>query len=312
MKARQIDWERVPEPVYSGYLERLELVELLLDPHVDAASKDAERERYRQKNRLSARTIRNYLKRYRKHGPLGLLFYWPRPLLPRVGDPALRKKILELVHELPTRSVPQLRRLLAADERFHKQIAQLSDRTLYRFLAENGLSKTERYRLLSATSRSSYRSFEAPCSMALVQGDARDGISDRTLYRFLAENGLSKTERYRLLSATSRSSYRSFEAPCSMALVQGDARDGIWLQSPDGSKRKCYLFLWIDDFSRQLLFGKYYFDEKLPCMEDSFRYLLLRYGIPQRLYLDYPEKKQMPKFVGNSFVHKQIALQTSA
>ena len=261
MKARQIDWERVPEPVYSGYLERLELVELLLDPHVDAASKDAERERYRQKNRLSARTIRNYLKRYRKHGPLGLLFYWPRPLLPRVGDPALRKKILELVHELPTRSVPQLRRLLAADERFHKQIAQLSD---------------------------------------------------RTLYRFLAENGLSKTERYRLLSATSRSSYRSFEAPCSMALVQGDARDGIWLQSPDGSKRKCYLFLWIDDFSRQLLFGKYYFDEKLPCMEDSFRYLLLRYGIPQRLYLDYPEKKQMPKFVGNSFVHKQIALQTSA
>ena len=70
-----------------------------------------------------------------------------------------------------------------------------------------------------------------------------------------------------------------------MALVQADARDGIWLDTPAGRK-KTYLFLWLDDFSRKILFGKYYFDEKLPAMIDSFRYCLLRYGIPVRVYVD--------------------------
>jgi hypothetical protein len=80
--------------------------------------------------------------------------------------------------------------------------------------------------------------------------------------------------------------YRHFEAPHSLALVQGDARDGIWLDLPDGSRRKTYLFLWIDDFSRKILFGKYYLDEKLPCLEDSFKYMILRWGIPRVVYVD--------------------------
>ena len=67
--------------------------------------------------------------------------------------------------------------------------------------------------------------------------------------------------------------------------MQADARDGIWLDTPEGRK-KTYLFLWIDDFSRKILFGKYYFDEKLPALLDSFRYCLLRYGIPLRVYVD--------------------------
>jgi len=68
--------------------------------------------------------------------------------------------------------------------------------------------------------------------------------------------------------------------PWSMALVQADARDGIWLRLPDGTTKKSYLFLWIDDYSRKILFGKYYLNEKLPCMMDSFKYMILRYGIP--------------------------------
>ena len=110
-------------------------------------------------------------------------------------------------------------------------------------------------------------------------------ISDRTIYRFLAEHGLTKNARYRMLAEVSRSSYRSFEAPHSLALLQADARDGIWLDTPQGRK-KTYLFLWIDDFSRKILFGKYYFDEKLPAMMDSFRYCVLRYGMPARVYVD--------------------------
>jgi len=235
MSTEFMDWDLIPEGVFQAFQRRVELVELLLDPTVDSAGKREERRRYCEQHRVGERTIRNYLHRYRKKGPRGLLFYRPRPPCLRIPDQQLRKKILQLVHELPTRSVGQLRRLLAGDDLYGPKMMQ---------------------------------------------------VSDRTVYRFLAENGLSKRERYRLLSATSRSSYHHFEAPHSMALVQGDARDGIWLDLPDGNRRKTYLFLWIDDFSRKLLYGKYYFDEKLPCLEDSFKYMILRYGIPARQYVD--------------------------
>ena len=228
------DWDEVPEPVMQAFSERLQLVETLLDPQIEPAAKRAARRRYCEQHEVGERTVRGYLHRYRNNGARALLFYRRRPTSPRIHDPRLRAKIIELIDELPTRSVPQLRKLITADHALHS---------------------------------------------------ALDRISDRTIYRFLAENGLSSSVRYRLLTDASRSSYRSFEAPHSMALVQADARDGIWLDTPQGRK-KTYLFLWIDDFSRMILFGKYYFDEKLPAMTDSFRYCVLRYGIPLRVYVD--------------------------
>ena len=76
-----------------------------------------------------------------------------------------------------------------------------------------------------------------------------------------------------------------FQAARPLDLVQGDGRDGIWLDTKDG-KKKTYLFVWIDDYSRKLLSGRYYFDEKLPRMEDTFKRMVLRWGIPHKIYLD--------------------------
>ena len=214
MSGPDFAWEQIPDAAMEAFDERLRLVEMLLDPHIGNADKRAERRRYCEQHRVGGRTIRGYLHRYRKKGPRGLLFYRPRPTSPRVHDPGLRAKLLALVNELPTRSVPQLRKLLATDDQLGSKIKR---------------------------------------------------ISDRTIYRFLAEQGLTQQVRYRMLAEDSRSSYRSFEAPHSLALLQADARDGIWLNTPQGRK-KTYLFLWIDDFSRKILFGKYYFDEKLPAL----------------------------------------------
>ena len=234
MSAGNLNWDQLPEAVVEAFSERLHLVEMLLDPLLPEADKRAEQRRYQQQHGIGERTIRSYLQRYRKRGPRGLLFYRPRPTSPRVHDAALRANLLELINELPTRSVPQLRKLIAADAKLGAKIARISDRTLYRFLAHHGFTKSARYLML-----------------------ADDG----------------------------RTSFRAFEAPHALALVQADARDGIWLDTPKGRK-KTYLFLWLDDFSRKILFGKYYFDEKLPALLDSFRYSLLRYGIPLRVYVD--------------------------
>lgn len=231
----EIDWEAIPENEYQAYIRRLEIVELILDDSIDSETTKRHREQYCEDNGVSMRTVANYVSRYREKGRIGILFYHPRPKSLRIHDERLRIKIIELVQELPIRSVPTLRRLLSEDEQYGEKIG---------------------------------------------------GISDRTIYRFLTENGLSQRERFRLLREDGRGAYHAFEAPHSMALVQGDARDGIWLSCPDGKIRKSYLFLWLDDFSRKILFGKYYLSEKLPCLEDSFKHMVLRWGIPFRIYVD--------------------------
>jgi len=229
------DIEQIPQAQFEAWEERLKLVEQLLDEKLSIKEKKALKLDYMQKHGVGKRTIRNYILRYRKKGPKGLLFYRFRPRPLRIEDKALRQKINAMIDELPSRSVPQLRRLLNLDPDFKDKISSLSD---------------------------------------------------RTIYRFLTENGMSFKERFSCMLNSSRRAYHRFESPHSLYLVQGDARDGIWLNSPDGKKQKTYLFLWIDDHSRKILYGKYYLSEKLPYMEDTFKHMVLRWGIPAKAYLD--------------------------
>ena len=228
-------WAAIPEHQFSAFLARLELVETLLDDAVPGPDKKQQKQEYMRDYHVSDRTIRSYVHKYRKKGAAGLLFWRRKEPAARIADTELADKITALVTELPTRSIPQIRRLLTEDEKYRDKIAV---------------------------------------------------ISDRTVYRFLAENNLGHVQRRRLLTEQGRNAYHSFSAPHSLALVQGDARDGIWITRPDGKKIKTYLFLWIDDYSRKILFGKYYTSEKLPLMEDSFKNMVLRYGIPEKVYLD--------------------------
>lgn len=229
------DLQEITEKQFEDYMRRLALVETLTDESIDDLTKKETRQDYCRFHNVSDRTIRNYLKKYREKGPESLLFCQKREKSDRIKDEALRKRITELIHEIPTRTVPRLRRMISGDEHLGPVISRISDRTIYRFLEENGLSQKQRFRMLR-------------------------------------ENG--------------RKSYHQFQALHSMALVQGDARDGIWLKEADGKMRKTYLFGWVDDYSRKILSAKYYFDEKLPRMEDSFKDMILRHGIPEKVYLD--------------------------
>jgi transposase len=197
----------------ADYQERIKLVETLLDDSVDWVVKKDIREEYCLDHGVTDRTIRNYIAWYKREGAGRLLFYRPTPPAERITDPKLKQAILSLVTERPMRTVRQLRYLLSSQQEFKDKIAV---------------------------------------------------ISNRTIYRFLFEQGMSKKERYALLSGDKRTSYRQFQAVCSLALVQGDARDGIWLKRPNGKKLKTYLFAWVDDYSRKILYAEYYTDEKLP------------------------------------------------
>jgi len=117
--------------------------------------------------------------------------------------------------------------------------------------------------------------------------EAIEAVSDRTIYRFLSEHGLNQKQRSAKATDGGRGSFHQFQASASMELVQGDARDGIWLPDAEtGKVRKTYLFAWVDDYSRRILSARYFFDEKLPCMEQTFRTMVLRWGMPKKCYLD--------------------------
>lgn len=117
--------------------------------------------------------------------------------------------------------------------------------------------------------------------------EAIEAISDRTIYRYLSEHGLNHRQRAAKASDGGRRSFHQFQACASMELVQGDARDGIWLPDGETAKvRKTYLFAWVDDYSRRILAARYFFNEKLPCMEQTFKTMVLRWGIPKKCYLD--------------------------
>lgn len=236
----EIDWTKISKEELDAFSRRLALVETLTDESIDENERHKVRWAYLHEHGVSERTIRNYLKRYRDEGPNGLLFCrrGPEPRSPRIHDETLREKILALIEERPQRTVPQLRRLLIRDPEYQQAIEAVSDRTIYRFLNEQGLSQKQR----------------------MVK--AHDG---------------------------GRRSFHQFQASVSMELVQGDARDGIWLPDPDGKTgktRKTYLFAWVDDYSRRILSARYFWDEKLPRMEDTFKTMILRWGIPEKLYLD--------------------------
>jgi len=229
------DFPDLNETQFEAFQRRIHLVETLLDESLGDEERRRLREEYRGLYGVTDRTIRNYLARYKAEGAKGLLFLRTKQPAPRIQDGALREKLLSLVKERPSRTVPGLRRLLMAQPDYKDAIARVSDRTVYRFLSEQGFSQRQR------------------SVLAVSAGPA---------------------------------AYRQFQASRSMALIQGDARDGIYLPDGAGRRRKTYLFAWVDDFSRKLLFAQYYWDEKLPRMEDSFRRMVLRWGIPEKVYID--------------------------
>jgi transposase InsO family protein len=139
-----------------------------------------------------------------------------------------------------------------------------------RYIEEHGVSER--------TIRNYLRRYRERGAEALLFHTPRGPSSPRIRDRRVREKSLGAGKR----------SYHKFEASCSMELVQGDGRDGIWLPKAPGSDqvRKTYLFAWVDDYSRRILHAEYFWDEKLPRMEKTFKTMVLRWGIPQKVFLD--------------------------
>jgi transposase InsO family protein len=69
---------------------------------------------------------------------------------------------------------------------------------------------------------------------------------------------------------------------------QFDFQHTLYLPDPKDPKKrkKAILFAIIDDYSRLIVHSEFYWEEKLPRMEDSLKKAILKHGIPEQFYCD--------------------------
>jgi putative transposase len=105
-----------------------------------------------------------------------------------------------------------------------------------------------------------------------------------TLHRALKGRGVSQ----RKLTIPDRKDLDRWQADYANDLWQADMLQGPWLPDPKrpGKMRRSYLYAFLDDASRLLLYGRFFFKGDLPALELVLKRALQRYGKPHRLYYD--------------------------
>lgn len=128
------------------------------------------------------------------------------------------------------------------------------------------------------------RSVRQIISIMELSGRVDPGTVKRsTLAEHLARAGCSRDA----IVKQKQRSYRRFGAEHRNQSWQGDCQHTLALPHPTrpNAFRKVYLLAWLDDYSR-LVYGQFYWEEKGPRLEDCLKRAILRYGVPEQIYVD--------------------------
>jgi transposase InsO family protein len=107
-----------------------------------------------------------------------------------------------------------------------------------------------------------------------------------TLSRHFKRNGL--TRRQMAGERNKDYGFKRFEVEAPGRLWQSDFHHTLYLPDPlrPGKYRLAKLCAILDDFSRYIVHGQYYWDERLPCFEDTLKKAIEKHGIPEQCYTD--------------------------
>lgn len=107
----------------------------------------------------------------------------------------------------------------------------------------------------------------------------RSQLSQTSFYRMVRENDLLNFEQTKKLR-------HSFCMQFANELWQADTMYGPSIKQPDGSWKKTFLIAFIDDASRVITHGEFFYNDNTENMVDAFRTALFKRGKPDRLYFD--------------------------
>lgn len=111
----------------------------------------------------------------------------------------------------------------------------------------------------------------------------KGSVAYSTLSRQLRHAGAT-----RQIIQEKKTGYRRFEAEDVHVIWQSDFQHTLYLPDPKNPKRnkKALLFAILDDYSRYIVQAQFYWDEKLPRLEDSLKKAILCHGLCERFYCD--------------------------
>ncbi len=99
-----------------------------------------------------------------------------------------------------------------------------------------------------------------------------------TVLRYIRENNLKRSQ----LAPVDR---RAYEMEFSNDCWQSDTSHGPVI-TVNGQKKKTYLITFIDDASRLILHGEFFFQDNSVNMQTTFKKAISKYGIPKKLFVD--------------------------
>ena len=106
-----------------------------------------------------------------------------------------------------------------------------------------------------------------------------------TLQRYLQAAGFG-AKHIRLYTQKGLTA-RRFAKPHRMMLLQGDIKYGPHLPiGKNGAMQQVYLSSFIDDATRYMVSAKFYDNQRVEILEDSLREAIMRYGKPDKIYVD--------------------------
>jgi transposase InsO family protein len=108
---------------------------------------------------------------------------------------------------------------------------------------------------------------------------SRQQLSMSTFYRMVRENDLLNIEQAKKLRL-------SFAMQYANELWQADTMYGPSIKGSDGKWHKTFLIAFIDDASRVITHGEFFYRDNTENMIDAFRTALFKRGKPERLYFD--------------------------
>ena len=107
----------------------------------------------------------------------------------------------------------------------------------------------------------------------------RSQLSQTSFYRMVRENDLLNLE-------TTKKLRQSFCMQFANELWQADTMYGPSIKQADGKWKKTFLIAFIDDASRVITHGEFFYNDNTENMVDAFRTALFKRGKPDRLYFD--------------------------
>lgn len=129
------------------------------------------------------------------------------------------------------------------------------------------------------------RSVEQLIYLLEKSGIAEPGaIAPSTLSRNLRQAGYARREALQ----ETHEQHRRFEVADVHLMWQADFQHTLFLPDPRNAKkrRKAILCAIIDAYSRLCVHAEFYWDEKLPRLEDSLKKAILAHGLPEQFYCD--------------------------